>query len=266
NPDDYFNQKHLLRHKVEKIGERVSDRYFKGICVTGFTDEYKDVKMIMYRDPNFNVNQTQTIMRHICLDEQSRKGSKGGIAGRGFAMATTTSEQETCFGCREKGHIRRNCPQRRGKGRQRKTKPAGATKWCSVHSTTKHSDEECYEQGAKRPIKSDSTNQAFSACAHCGHCSSASDRKEPTTAKDASSTKAAIDFSADGDESDEGFMYATTHTGKEVKANAEGVTLFVDTGAAETMLDDRLIPHLKEVVWEYKKLAKPKAITVAGDH
>ncbi|CAN0464144.1 unnamed protein product, partial [Ectocarpus sp. 12 AP-2014] len=219
--------------------------------------------MIMYRYPNFNVNQMQTTMRHMFVDEQSRKGSKGGIAGRGFAMATTTSEQETCFGCGEKEHIRRNCPHWRGKGRQRKTKPVGATKLCSVHFTTKHSDEECYEQGAKRPIKSISTDKAFSACAHCAHCSSASDRKEPTTAKDASSTKAAIDFSADGDESDEGFMYATTHKGKEVKSNAEGVIILVDTGATETMLDDHLIPHLKEIMWEYKELAKPKAITVA---
>ncbi|CAN0429985.1 unnamed protein product, partial [Ectocarpus sp. 12 AP-2014] len=75
--------------------------------------------------------------------------------------------------------------------------------------------------------------------------------------------KAAIVLSADGDESDEGFMYATTHEGKEVKANAERVTLLVDTGATETMLDDRLIPHLKEIMWEFKELAKPKAITVA---
>ncbi|CAN0033774.1 unnamed protein product [Ectocarpus sp. 12 AP-2014] len=88
--------------------EKISDRYFKDMYVTGFTDEYKDVKMIMYRDPNFNVNQMQTTMRHMILDEQSRKGSKGGIVGRGFAMATTTSAQETCFGCGEKGHIRRN--------------------------------------------------------------------------------------------------------------------------------------------------------------
>ncbi|CAN0492228.1 unnamed protein product [Ectocarpus sp. 8 AP-2014] len=112
-------------------------------------------------------------------------------------MATTASEQETCFGCGEKGHIRRNLSQRRGKGRQRKTKPAGATKWCSVHFTTKHSDEECYEQGAKRPNISDSTDKAFSACTHCAHCSSTSDRKELTTAKEASSTKTAIDFSAE---------------------------------------------------------------------
>lgn len=92
--------------------------------------------MIMYRDQSFNVNHTQTTMRHMFQDKQSRKGSKGGMAGRGFAMARTTSEQETCFGCEEKGHTRRNCPERTGKGAQQKTKPAGATKWCSVHFAT----------------------------------------------------------------------------------------------------------------------------------
>ncbi|CAN0433032.1 unnamed protein product, partial [Ectocarpus fasciculatus] len=58
-----------------------------------------------------------------------------------------------CFDCGEKGHIRRNCPERRDKGKK-KTKPVGGTKWCSVHFTTKHSDEECFEQGATRPKQS----------------------------------------------------------------------------------------------------------------
>lgn len=129
-----------------------------------------------------------------------------------------------------------------------RTKQAGAAKWCSVHFTTKHSDEECYEQGAKRPEKSNDTGKAFSACTHCTHCSSASYKKGPATAKESSSKKSAIDFSADGDESDEGFMYATTHNGKEVKVNTAGATLLVDTGATETMLDDRLIPGLKEIM------------------
>ena len=56
NPDDYFNQKRL-RIRAEKMGENISDRYFKDICVTGFTDNYKDVKMMMYRDPSFDVDQ-----------------------------------------------------------------------------------------------------------------------------------------------------------------------------------------------------------------
>ena len=149
NPDDYFNQKHLLRTQLDKMGEPISDRRFKHICVQGFSDEYKDVKLMVFRDPTFNVLDMQSTMRNIFLDEQSRKGWKGRIAGRGFAMATTASDI-ICHGCYEPGHIRRNCPKIKNRAKK-KTKPAGATKWCSKHNTTSHSDEECYQQGGKRP-------------------------------------------------------------------------------------------------------------------
>ena len=69
NPDDYFNKKRLLRTRIEKMGEKVSDRWFKDICVTGFTDEYKDVKMMMYRDSSFDIDQMKTTMRHMVLTE-----------------------------------------------------------------------------------------------------------------------------------------------------------------------------------------------------
>ena len=83
NPDDYFNQKHLLRTQLDKMGEPISDRRFKHICVQGFSDEYKDVKLMVFRDPTFNVLDMQSTMRNIFLDEQSRKGWKGRIVGRG---------------------------------------------------------------------------------------------------------------------------------------------------------------------------------------
>ena len=57
SPDDYFNKKRLLRIRIEKMGEKVSDRWFKDIFVTGFTDEYRDVKIMMYRDSPFDINQ-----------------------------------------------------------------------------------------------------------------------------------------------------------------------------------------------------------------
>ena len=151
NPDDYFNQKHLLRTQLDKMGEPISDRRFKHICVQGFSDEYKDVKLMVFRDPTFNVLDMQSTMRNIFLDEQSRKGWKGRIVGRGFAMATTASDI-ICHGCYEPGHIRRNCPKIKNRAKK-KTKPAGATKWCSKHNTTSHSDEECYQQGGKRVRK-----------------------------------------------------------------------------------------------------------------
>ena len=176
NPDDYFNQKHLLRTQLDKMGEPISDRRFKHICVQGFSDEYKDVKLMVFRDPTFNVLDMQSTMRNIFLDEQSRKGWKGRIAGRGFAMATTASDI-ICHGCYEPGHIRRNCPKIKNRAKK-KTKPAGATKWCSKHNTMSHSDEECYQQGGKRPGDTKDSSKAFTACSNCTHCSSASNKHE----------------------------------------------------------------------------------------
>lgn len=152
NPDDYFDQKHRLRQKADKMGGTISDRWFKDICVSGFTDEYKDVKLTMYRDSTFSVLEMQTTMHNMFLDEQSRKGSRGRIAGRGIVM-TTISEYKTCFGCHEVGHIKRNCPHakaKNGKTKKKRTKPAGAATWCSKHNTTTRSDEDCYVQGATR--------------------------------------------------------------------------------------------------------------------
>ncbi|CAN0366213.1 unnamed protein product, partial [Scytosiphon promiscuus] len=114
NPDDYFNQKHLLRHRLEKMGETVSDRWFKDICVTGFLPEYKDVKLTMYRDPKFDVQAMQSTMRHMFLDEQSRNSTKNRIAGHGVAMVATaattnTSDDMECFTCGGRGHKSRQC-------------------------------------------------------------------------------------------------------------------------------------------------------------
>ncbi|CAB1101183.1 unnamed protein product [Ectocarpus sp. CCAP 1310/34] len=46
NPDDYFNQKHLLRAQLDKMGEPISGRRFKDICVQCFSNEYKNVMLI----------------------------------------------------------------------------------------------------------------------------------------------------------------------------------------------------------------------------
>ncbi|CAM9940404.1 unnamed protein product [Sphacelaria rigidula] len=167
NPDDYFNQKHLLCAQIEKMGKTTSDRRFKDICVQGFSDEYNDVKMTVFRDPTFDVLQMPSTLRNIFMDAQSRKGSNGRITGRGFAMTTAVSEV-VCHDCNETGHIRRNCPRFTPKGKK-KTKPAGATKWCAIHNTTAHSDEEYYKQGAKRPEETKEASKAFSACSHCAH-------------------------------------------------------------------------------------------------
>ena len=255
NPDDYFNNKIILRGELEKMGEPITDRRFKDICIQGITDEYNDVKLLVFRDPTFALDQIQSTMRNIYLDAQSRKGSKGRIAGRGFAMTTAASDPH-CHYCHETGHIRRHCPKLRNKNKK-KERPAGATKWCSQHNTTTHSDEECYQQGAKRPEKSTAPAKAFNACAHCSHCSSSPDKPAPE--------EPVIDFTYEDDGCGNGFMFAvcSPNSGRNFAATETGMSLLVDTGASETMLDDRLIPrgHLRDLTHR----SAPKIVEVAGE-
>ena len=168
--------KTLARSELDKMGDPTSDRRLKDICVQGFTAEYKDIKLMMYRDSTFDIDQMQSTMRHLCLDYLSRNnGAKGGIPGRGVAMASETS---ACSHCATEGHVARKYGKKRGetnksggdaggdhdkkqKGKKyfgKKTgskaggaKGASARKWCSVHKTTTHSDEGCYAHGAPLP-------------------------------------------------------------------------------------------------------------------
>ncbi|CAM9684860.1 unnamed protein product, partial [Ascophyllum nodosum] len=238
NPDDYFNQKRLLRIRAEKMGEHISDRYFKDICVTGFTDNYKDVKMMMYRDPSFDVDQMQTTMRHMFLDEQSRNGTKGRVAGHRSVMTAVTSEQDIiCYWCKNRGHSKKDCPNRNGVGKSRKTKPAGATKWCSKHNTTSHSDEECYQQGGKRPGDTKDSSKAFTACSNCTHCSSASNKH------DSNNEVAVVDYPGRGRLRQRLHVrHVFPHLRTQLRRELHRGRPPVDTGASETMFDNRLIP------------------------
>ena len=264
NPDDYFNQKHLLRVQLDKMGETVSDRRFKDICVQGFSDEYNDVRLMVFRDPTFTVLEMQSTMRNIFLDEQSRKGTKGRIAGRGFAMAAVASHM-VCHGCNEPGHIRRFCPKLKSK--KKKERPAGAAKWCSKHNTTTHSDEECRFQKEKQQEAAKDTSNSFNACSHCAHCSSSS------TKNDTSNAQPEIDLTCDEGAFDNGFMFAIcslNNAQESISLNSvlnattslTGVGLLVDTGASETMFDSRLIPD--KHIHDYHQRPTPKIVEVGG--
>ena len=201
----------------------------------------------------------QTTMRHMFLDEQSRNGTKGRIAGRGSVMTAVTSKQDIiCYWCKNRGHSKKDCPKFKSR-----TKPAGAAKWCSVHRTTTHRNEECYSQGATRPTKNASVSLA---CTNCRHCTSA-DSKEPTVdnTEPSHSDKPVINFAGSSDDFDGGFMYATGMPGR-LTPSAKGATLLVDSGASESFLDDELIPDLKTRMREFKTLSTPREITTAGKH
>lgn len=70
--DDFFMEKTLARAELEKIGDPLSDRRFQDMCLQGFISEYMDIKLVMYRDPTFDVDQMQSTMRHIFIDDLCR--------------------------------------------------------------------------------------------------------------------------------------------------------------------------------------------------
>ena len=265
NPDDYFIIKRLLRIRIKRMGGKIFDRWFKDICVTGFIDEYNDVKMMIYRDSFFDIDQMQTTMRHMFLDQQSRNGTKGRIAGRGTAMRTKTSTDHDvyCFKCKERAHTKRNCTKFKPR-----TKLDGAANWCSVHRTTSHSDEEWYSQGARRPNKKASVSLACVSYAHCSSGNNKSTADTTAAAQDnesPDSEKSVINFAGSNNDFDDSFMSTATAT-RRFAPSTKGATLLVDSCASESFLDDELIPGLKENMREFKELSTPKEVTTAGKH
>ena len=220
---------------------------------------------MVYRDSSFDIDHMQTTMRHMFLDQQSRNGTKGRIAGRGTAMTTKTSTDHNVyfFKCKERGHTKRKCPKFKPR-----TKPDGAAKWCLVHRTISASDEECYSQGATRSNKKASVSLA---CASFAHCSSGNNKPTVDTTAAAKhneptdSEKPFIDFAGSNNDFDGGFMFTAAAT-RRFTPSTKGATLLVDSGASESFLDDELISGLKEMMREFKELSTPKEITTAGKH
>ena len=74
-----------------------------------------------------------------------------------------------------------------------------------------------------------------------------------------------VDFTRDEDAFDSGFMFATCSriSGRNFAASSTGVSLLVDTGASETMFDNRLIPDGN--LHDYTQRNSPKIVDVAGE-
>ncbi len=258
DPDEYFLRASLLRDQVENMGEPITDRKFKDIMVQGLTEEYKDIKLMMYRDPLFTIEQIQSTMRHLYLDNLSRRNTKESrIAGRGAAMIaepTPDPDQVVCHHCNKPGHYQKGCalfiknlkknkkpPFKRGKA-----SPGGAAgkKWCSIHNSTTHNDAGCYQQGAPRPQE---------GASHIAQV----ERSDPVNEHP--------DFNKEFD-FDGGFMWMALSDERTFLPNNNEITMLVDSGATEHFVDDQLIPELKEKMLNYTVLSTPKKIRAAGKH
>ena len=61
--DLYITEETLARSELEKMGKTISDRRFKNICAQGFMADYKNIKIMMYRNPTFDIDQVQISLR-----------------------------------------------------------------------------------------------------------------------------------------------------------------------------------------------------------
>ena len=260
NPDDYFNQKRLFRIRTEKMGEHISDRYFKDICVTGVHRQRQRRENDDVPRPLLDVDQMQTTMRHMFLDEQSRNGTKGRIAERGSVHDSgEIGAGHHLLLVQESWALKERLPPSSSLGHEPAGAASGAQSTGPPLTATKNATAK--EQRARTKNASVSL-----ACTNCRHCTSA-DSKEPTVdnTEPSHSDKPVINFAGNSDDFDGGFMYAAGMPGR-FTPSAKGATLLVDSGASESFLDDELIPDLKTRMREFKTLSTPREITTAGKH
>ena len=256
DPDSYFMEKTPARSELQTMGETVADRIFKDICVQGFTAECKDIKVMMYRDPTFDIDQMQSTMRYLYLDDLSRSnGAKGKIAGRGIAISAGT---RTCPHCGQDGHLTRNCWKKRDQdkqsgsdrnhrdnsreskksfGKKGGSKPesegAAGQKWCSVHNTTTHSNDMCYAQGAPRP-KRGGANLASAVLSASSSSTNDDDDAPP------------LIFDDDFDKRFACSALTTASDGRASGFNSKTFTMLVDSGVSDHFVDEDFIPGLRQ--------------------
>ena len=131
------------RGRLHEMREKISIERFEGILFQGLTDDYEFIKMTSFHIPNFGINEIQLMMRNLYIDRLSRPGHVNKRAGRGAAMTTIEGSRKVrCYNCQEFGHINRGCT-------NSKTERSATLKWCSLHTSTTHSDAECNAQKGK---------------------------------------------------------------------------------------------------------------------
>lgn len=118
----------------------------------------------MYRDPSCNIEQTHSTMKHLYLDDRSRRDTNGSeIAGRGAAMVaepTPGPDRVICRYCNKSKHYQWSCDLftkdkrsrtpafKRGKAG---SEGAAGNKRFFIHISATQNDADCYLQGAPRP-------------------------------------------------------------------------------------------------------------------
>ena len=136
-----------IRGRLHEMGEKISDETFEDILLQGLTDDYEFVKMTSFHSPNFGIDEIQSMMRNLYIDRLLRPGYVNKLAGKGAATTTTKGPRKVrCYNCKKIGHIKQDCTYSK--------QERSATKWCSLHNSSTHSDAECNTQKRKHNTES----------------------------------------------------------------------------------------------------------------
>ena len=147
-----------------------------------------------------------------------------GYYGKALGQEARLSEV-VCYNCKVKGHYANKCP-------AKKPLPGDATtKWCSLHKTRSHSDNECMAQQA--------TPQST----------------PPVSALPATISPATETCS---------FTFVASSSFSSIKKG--GLQLLVDSGCSSHMVDPEMIPNADQHLREFQALRPPKIFYGAGSH
>ena len=166
--------------------ESITDRHFTDIVLQALTEEYRDVELMTWTVPDFDLPKIRSVQQHLYLDGLSRNKT-GRTAGRGTVMTATSASPDAsaiiCHNCGKAGHYRSGCAVPT-KAHGNSNKPAGQKKsesggrawqkWFTVHETATHNDVECCGQGAPR---SQTSNAHTAAAVNAQTCTDDTENK-----------------------------------------------------------------------------------------
>ena len=183
DPDIFITDVWDLVHKLEDMGEPVSESRIADIILHGLPAEYDPLRLQADIDPEFDLSKIEHTARSMYIsrrraagthDRQERHQHSLRDSGMVATAVRPGSAQVSCWGCGAEGHRRSECPlkhqnsntsgagshTRNNKHRGRRSSQNSSNpssrgqsrprevKWCQLHNTHLHSNEECRAQHA----------------------------------------------------------------------------------------------------------------------
>ena len=155
DPDVYFARLYRLRLQLQQIGCTVDDYQLKANALSVLSAEFIPMLNQLLTMQSLGLTILNEMLREVyvndILPKKAKKNPLRGYRSEAAITTTTTAKRSgkkrdisdvVCHNCTVKGHYANKCP-------LKKPLPGNTTtKWCSLHKTRSHSDNECMPQQA----------------------------------------------------------------------------------------------------------------------